>query len=93
MFLLILAAFAVGLLLGMRGHLQKIKRMKLVLPITLFLLFVMGFELGTNEELVRQLPKIGWMSLSIALLASLGSFLAAFFLERLLRKVRKGWFE
>ncbi len=73
----ILLAFLLGLFLGYFQKLQWLRKPFLIPLITAFLLFVMGFEIGTDEKLFQDLPEIGLWALSIALFSAGGSFLFA----------------
>ncbi|MDR0661233.1 MAG: lysine exporter LysO family protein [Prevotellaceae bacterium] len=46
------------------------------------LLFLLGVALGTNSDLLRQLPKLGGYAFVLAVLSILGSIVLAAFLYR-----------
>jgi len=71
--ILILISFVVGILLGLTRKFEFLKKYKLVTIITVILLFVMGFEIGSDNELFEKLPEIGFSALVIALAGILGS--------------------
>lgn len=75
MLYLILIAFLIGFLLGMRGKLKILKKWNTVTVVTVLLLFFMGFELGSDKNLIKQLSEIGYLSFLIALFAIIGSAL------------------
>jgi uncharacterized membrane protein YbjE (DUF340 family) len=73
MLYLILIAFVLGFILGMKGKLKFLKKINAVTYITVLLLFFMGYELGSDEKLIKQLSEIGYLSFLIALFAIIGS--------------------
>ncbi|MCL6453670.1 MAG: lysine exporter LysO family protein [Alicyclobacillus sp.] len=50
----------------------------LVTPCLLFLILVLGNQLGANRRLMHDLPQLGWQSLTIACLAMAGAGMAGF---------------
>lgn len=85
--LLMVVGIVVGRLLrkGIRISLSPV----IMLVISL-LLFVLGLELGFNENLVSQFTKLGVSAIVIALLSVLGSCIAAWFFYRMTVERRKG---
>jgi uncharacterized membrane protein YbjE (DUF340 family) len=83
MLYLILIAFLAGFLLGMRGKLKILKKWNTVTIVTVLLLFFMGFELGSDENLIKQLSEIGYLSFLIALFAIIGSALLPTIYEKI----------
>ncbi|MBM7560198.1 LysO family transporter [Marinitoga litoralis] len=73
MLYLILIAFVLGFIIGMNGKLKFLKKINAVTYITVLLLFFMGYELGSDEKLIKQLSEIGYLSFLIALFAIIGS--------------------
>jgi len=82
----ILIAFIAGLWIGYKRRPAFFKKYKVVLWITLMLLFLMGYETGSNAELFEALPRIGWWALVIAVCGALGGFCFVFLFERVLKK-------
>jgi hypothetical protein len=71
------------------GFLKKpvfIKKYKIVFWIVLVLLFLMGFETGSNQLLFESLPELGWWGFVIAAFSTGGSVLFVLIFELLLRK-------
>jgi uncharacterized membrane protein YbjE (DUF340 family) len=79
--LILLAAFAAGLIFGRK---KKMKYDFLMMS-TVALLFIMGYEIGSDKSLFDSLPSIGWISLLLALASIFGSVFLAYFL-RFLKK-------
>ncbi len=67
---------------------EFIKKYKLVTIITVFLLFIMGFEIGSDGELFDKLPEIGISALVIAVSGILGSM----FLTTVFEKIKNRFF-
>lgn len=83
MLYLILMAFLLGFILGMKGKLKFLKKWNTVTIMTVLLLFFMGFELGSDENLIKQLSEIGYLSFLIALFAIIGSALLPTIYEKI----------
>ncbi|MDL2221304.1 lysine exporter LysO family protein [Parabacteroides sp. OttesenSCG-928-N08] len=90
MFAVILIMFAgigVGYLCRKRPLLPQIGR---VITVTIFLmLFMLGLSVGSNEELMNNLPTLGGQALLLASAGTLGSVLAAWAVYRLLFQGRR----
>ncbi|KLO24587.1 MULTISPECIES: LysO family transporter [unclassified Marinitoga] len=82
---IILISFLVGMFLGMKGKLSFIKRYKPVTYITVLLLFFMGFEIGSDQDLISKLSEIGYLSLYIALFSIAGSVVLTTIYEKFFR--------
>ncbi|KLO21997.1 membrane protein [Marinitoga sp. 1197] len=82
---IILISFLVGMFLGMKGKLLFIKRYKPVTYITVLLLFFMGFEIGSDQDLISKLSEIGYLSLYIALFSIAGSMILTTIYEKFFR--------
>ena len=89
MLFLILAAFVIGLFLGLKKRLKFLSKFKIIPMITLLLLFSMGTEIGQSQEIMANLNSIGLNAFLIALFAVAGSFLVTFFFLKLF-KTKKG---
>ncbi|WGS65118.1 LysO family transporter [Marinitoga aeolica] len=83
MLYLILIAFLIGFLLGMKGKLKFLKKWNVITISTVLLLFFMGFELGSDKNLIKQLSEIGYLSFLIALFAIIGSALLPTIYEKI----------
>ena len=80
MFTVILFMFA-GLLTGFLIRKVKIRFLnQFILTLILALLFLLGYEVGTNEDVVQRFPELGLEAFLIALFATLGSIWFARFL-------------
>lgn len=86
MLFLILISFMLGLFFGYRGIFKGLKKFKLVWVTTMILLFVMGFEIGSNKELIDKLPQIGFNALLISIFAIFGGFLFTSIFEKIIKK-------
>jgi uncharacterized membrane protein YbjE (DUF340 family) len=78
MYLLIGILFAstgVGYLFRRVRFMQQMNR--LIMPAVCVLLFVMGIAVGSNGQIVRNLPTLGTQALILAAAGTLGSLLAA----------------
>ncbi|AEX84833.1 Membrane protein of unknown function (DUF340) [Marinitoga piezophila KA3] len=82
MLYLILAAFILGFVLGIKNKFQFLRKWNVVTIVTVLLLFFMGFELGSDKDLIQQLSEIGYLSFIIAVFAILGSALLATIYEK-----------
>ncbi len=77
MFTVILCMFA-GLIAGFLIRKVKISFLNgVILTLILALLFLLGYEVGINKEVVHRFPELGLEALLIALFATLGSITAA----------------
>lgn len=80
MFTVILCMFA-GLLTGFLIQKVKIRFLnEFILTLILALLFLLGYEVGINKEVVQRFPELGLEAFLIASFATLGSISAAKFL-------------
>ncbi|SHE31166.1 Membrane protein of unknown function [Marinitoga hydrogenitolerans DSM 16785] len=80
---IILISFLTGLILGMKGKFIFIKKFKPVTIITVLLLFFMGFEIGSDQNLISKLPEIGYLALLIAIFSILGSVILTTLYEKM----------
>ncbi|MBR5856469.1 MAG: LysO family transporter [Bacteroidales bacterium] len=73
-----LALMFVGIFVGraLRSHIKRSVQ-PVVMVVICLLLFVLGMELGYNDELVTKFASIGLVSSILAIFAVLGSCLAA----------------
>ena len=77
------------------GRLLKKKRLEWLSPLTTVLiwalLFLLGIEVGGDERIIRSMSRLGVEAVAIALAASVGSALCAWWLWRWTkRSERKG---
>lgn len=75
---------AVGFLLRKQTFLQKIGK-----PISytiLLLLFLLGISVGSNNEIIKNLPLLGGQALLLASAGTLGSILAAWGVSKIFFK-------
>jgi len=85
-----LAGIAVGFL---------VRRLKmrfihgLILTLIWLLLFLLGLEIGSNESVVNQFPRLGFQAFLLATGGTVGSVLAAWLLGKTTTKSPKGDFE
>jgi uncharacterized membrane protein YbjE (DUF340 family) len=87
----ILVVLSIGVLLGLlltgRPKLHLANNHLLNWSIYL-LLFLLGISVGTNEEVIRNLGKIGYEAIAIAVASIAGSVFLSMFLFRILFKQR-----
>jgi uncharacterized membrane protein YbjE (DUF340 family) len=87
----ILVVLSIGVLLGLlasgKPRLHQVNNHLLNWSIYL-LLFLLGISVGTNEEVIRNLAKIGYEAIAIAIASIAGSVLLSMVLFRLLFKQR-----
>lgn len=81
------SGIVIGLLLS-RWKMAWIDRV--MICIIWILLFFLGLEVGTDENIINALPSLGLKALIISVTALLGSALAAFALWQLAKKSKKG---
>lgn len=79
----VLLVFFAGFLVGKFINTQWIGKYKLVLVLTVFLLFTLGLEIGANDELFRKIDTIVLYGFLIALFGSAGSFIFGYVTEKL----------
>ncbi|MCX7654798.1 MAG: LysO family transporter [Fervidobacterium sp.] len=85
----VLIVFFAGFFLGKFVKTQWIGKYKLVLVLTFLLLFTLGLEIGSNEELFKKIDEIILYGFLIASFGSLGSFVTGYLLERLALSKKK----
>jgi len=83
MLVLILLSFGAGLFLGLKKQLRFMNKIKIIPILTLLLLFSMGTEIGANDKLFNDLPKIGIQAFLIAVFAVAGSFTVTYIYSRI----------
>uniref|UniRef100_A0A7C5U286 DUF340 domain-containing protein n=1 Tax=Fervidobacterium nodosum TaxID=2424 RepID=A0A7C5U286_9BACT len=85
----VLLVFFAGFLIGKFISTQWIGKYKLVLVLTVFLLFTLGLEIGANDELFRKIDTIVLYGFLIALFGSIGSFIFGYVTEKVFSKNQK----
>ena len=77
MFIVILFMMA-GILTGFLFRKHKFRFINvIILTLIWLLLFLLGVEVGLNEQVITQFPKLGFEALLIAAFATLGSIIGA----------------
>jgi uncharacterized membrane protein YbjE (DUF340 family) len=71
-------------------HIRLLRRINLlILPTVCALLFVMGVSVGSNEQIVKNLPTLGTQALILAVAGTVGSLLAALYVDKFFFRNRK----
>ena len=82
MFIILLCMFG-GIISGYLLRKWKFTHInRIILTLVWLLLFMLGLELGLNDQVVTQFAQLGFEAFLIALFGTLGSVLAALFLWR-----------
>ena len=77
-FLMVLAFFVAGMALSRVKSLKFVKKYNLLLWSTVILLFVMGYDIGSNNDLFKKLPIIGLTSFELTISVMLFSFIFSY---------------
>ena len=85
----IIGLMLTGMLLGYLLRKRDLKKVHPIIMLIWLLLFILGIEVGSNEEIIRGLHTIGYEAVVLTLGGTLGSVIAAWALWRALYK-RKG---
>ena len=86
----IIGLMLTGMLLGYLLRKRDLKKIHPIITLLIWLLlFILGIEVGSNEEIIRGLHTIGYEAVVLTLGGTLGSVIAAWGLWRALYK-RKG---
>ena len=86
----IIGLMLTGMLLGYLLRKRDLKKIHPIITLLIWLLlFILGIEVGSNEEIIRGLHTIGYEAVVLTLGGTLGSVIAAGALWRALYK-RKG---
>ena len=86
----IIGLMLTGMLLGYLLRKRDLKKIHPIITLLIWLLlFILGIEVGSNEEIIRGLHTIGYEAVVLTLGGNLGSVIAAWALWRALYK-RKG---
>ncbi|AFG35651.1 Membrane protein of unknown function (DUF340) [Fervidobacterium pennivorans DSM 9078] len=78
----VLIVFFGGFFLGRFVKTDWIGKYKVILVLTMLLLFSLGLEIGSNDELFGKIDTILLYGLLIAFAGSLGSFIFGFLFEK-----------
>lgn len=81
----VIAFLTLGIILGyfVRKKLKFLSLSNRLVSISIYaLLFLLGVALGTNDEILVQLPKLGGYAFILAVLSIIGSIILASFLYR-----------
>jgi len=81
----VLVMFFVGFFAGRFIKSEWIKKYKVVMVLTMLLLFSLGLEIGANDELFKKIDSIFLYGFLIALFGSIGSFVVGYFLEKIVK--------
>ena len=84
----IIGLMLTGMLLGYLLRKRDLKKIHPIITLLIWL-FILGIEVGSNEEIIRGLHTIGYEAVVLTLGGTLGSVIAAWALWRALYK-RKG---
>ncbi|WP_448516067.1 LysO family transporter [Pseudothermotoga sp.] len=85
LFVLILLFF-LGFFFGRFLRSDWIRKYKVLIVLTFLLLFALGVEIGSNDDVVSKLESILFSSFMVSTFAILGSFIFAVILERMSKK-------
>ena len=86
----IIGLMLTGMLLGYLLRKRDLKKVHPIITLLIWLLlFILGIEVGSNEEIIRGLHTIGYEAVVLTLGGTLGSVITAWALWRALYK-RKG---
>lgn len=86
----IIGLMLTGMLLGYLLRKRDLKKIHPIITLLIWLLlFILGIEVGSNEEIIRGLHTIGYEAVVLTLGGTLGSVITAWALWRALYK-RKG---
>ena len=86
----IIGLMLTGMLLGYLLRKRDLKKIHPIITLLIWLLlFILGIEVGSNEEIIRGLHTIGYEAVVLTLGGTLGSVIAAWALWRAFYK-RKG---
>jgi len=85
----VLIVFFGGFFIGKFIKTEWIGKYKLILFLTMLLLFSLGLEIGSNDELFSKIDTILLYGVLIALAGSLGSFIFGYIAERFSKRMVK----
>jgi uncharacterized membrane protein YbjE (DUF340 family) len=85
----VLIVFFGGFFIGKFIKTEWIGKYKLILFLTMLLLFSLGLEIGSNDELFSKIDTILLYGVLIALAGSLGSFIFGYIAEKFSKRMVK----
>ena len=87
----IIGLMLTGMLLGYLLRKRDLKRIHSIITLLIWLLlFILGIEVGSNEQIIKGLHTIGLEAVILTLGGTLGSVIAAWALWRILYKKEGG---
>jgi len=84
--IVLILLFFLGFLVGRFLRTGWIKKYKVLIVLTFLLLFALGVEIGSNDDVVSKLESILFSSFAVSSFAVLGSFIFAVIFERVSKK-------
>lgn len=88
--LLIIGILIIGAGIGYLLRKVRIKHLDRVIMLLVFvLLFLLGAELGTNQQVLERFASIGWKAITLSTVATLGSVVGAKILWIIIEKKNK----
>lgn len=84
--IVLILLFFLGFFVGRFLRTGWIKKYKVLIVLTFLLLFALGVEIGSNDDVVSKLESILFSSLAVSSFAVLGSFIFAVIFERVSKK-------
>jgi uncharacterized membrane protein YbjE (DUF340 family) len=88
---LVISILILGVLSGFLLRRIKVKHIDRIIMLLVFvLLFLLGAELGTNQDVLSRFGTIGWKAIAISSTATLGSIVGAKLLWIIIQKQKKG---
>ncbi|MFN4200426.1 lysine exporter LysO family protein [Fervidobacterium riparium] len=82
----VLIVFFAGFFVGKFINTKWIGKYKVIMLLTMTLLFSLGLKIGSNDELFSKIDSIIFFGLLIALAGGAGSFLVGYIIERVVNK-------
>lgn len=86
MLFILIVLFFVGFVVGRFLKTDWIRKYKVLIILTFMLLFSLGVDIGSNDNVASQLKIILFSSFMISTFAVLGSFIVAVLFERMFKK-------
>jgi uncharacterized membrane protein YbjE (DUF340 family) len=84
--LVLILLFFLGFFVGRFLRTDWIRKYKVLIVLTFLLLFALGVEIGSNDDVVSKLESILFSSFMVSTFAILGSFIFAVIFERVSKK-------
>lgn len=87
----IIGLMLTGMLVGYLLRKQNLRKIHQVITVLIWLLlFILGIEMGSNEQIIKGLHTIGLEAVILTLGGTLGSVIAAWALWKVLYRVKGG---